>query len=40
MQSREQAERRVGALHRQVDVVGRGVDASDDHVLSLLQGLG
>ena len=36
----EEAEGRVGAVHRQVDVIGRGVDAGDDHVLPVRHRLG
>lgn len=40
VQSRKQAEGRVGSLCRHVDVIGGSIDASDDHILPLPEGLG
>lgn len=40
IQSRKQAEGRVGSLCGQVDVIGRSIDASEDHILTLPESLG
>lgn len=39
-QSRKQIQCRVGALHWHVDVIGWGIETSDYHIFSMLQGLG